>query len=148
MPILFRDALLVCVMLAVSHLGPGAAHAGDSVFDAMKRSCVKEREKYCSFVTERDLRIAACLYAHEDKASAQCAVAIYDGWLAFQVATSMLGKYAQLCRSDLLKHCASVKAGEGRLYDCLVEKRADLSNECRAVLDVAKPELGKLGIAK
>lgn len=143
-----RSLSFVCTLLAMLAAAASMAAAEESVFEVMKKRCVKERESFCSSVSSRDLRIAACLYAHEDKASAQCAVAIYDGWLASQAATAALGKYAQFCRSDLLKYCASVKAGEGGLYDCLLENRPSLSNECQGVLDLAKPELRKLGIAR
>jgi hypothetical protein len=136
------------LVVAFAQLVPASAAADDTIFEVMIQNCTVEREAYCKTVSGGVRRLASCLYAHEDKASAKCAVAIYDGMLAFQVTLATLGSYARTCRSDLLKFCGSVKPGEQRLYDCLVQNKGALAKECEALLDLAKPELDKLGLTR
>lgn len=124
------------------------ARADDTVFSVMMQKCQAERQLYCSNVSAKETRVAACLYAHEDKSSAECAVAIYDAMLALQVTIGNIGGYVRLCRADMLKFCGSVKPGEGRLYACLAENETALSGDCRSVLGPAKQELQNMGIAK
>jgi hypothetical protein len=136
------------LVLAASLFGPGPGAAQGTIFEAMKQGCAKELGTYCKEVGLGEGRLAACLYAHDDKISTQCAVAVYDGMLSLQASLAKLDFYAHACRADLLDHCSSLEIGEGRLYKCLVSKKSALADACRSVLEPAKPELEKLGIVK
>jgi Cysteine rich repeat len=144
-----RAASMFCwLVLAASLFGLGPAAAQGTILEAMKQGCAKELGTYCNAVDRGEGRLAACLYAHDDKISTQCAVAVYDGMLSLQASIAKLDFYAQHCRADLLQHCSSVQIGEGRLYQCLVKNKPTLTDGCRDVLEPAKPELQKLGIVK
>ena len=92
-------------------LGTKFAAGGGELFEPMKQSCARERADYCNAVMPSDTRLALCLYAHEDKLSAPCAVSVYDGMVALHISLNKLSAYAKTCRSDLLKLCASTKWG-------------------------------------
>ena len=99
------------------------------------KACEGDIKKYCSQVTLGDGRLLACMYAHEDKLSVQCDVAIADAadqldWFMDRVRTAI----AQ-CAPDIEKHCANVEIGQGRIFMCLKIKRNELANECKAVVD-------------
>lgn len=139
-----RVALTLCALFA----GTPVSAADDTVFRIMLEKCGAERQTFCGRVAPKDIRIAACLYAHEDKASAECSIAIYDGMLAMQIAIGTVSAYIRNCRADLLKFCATTKPGEGRLYACLVENKSALTNGCREQLDPARTDLEQLGLVK
>jgi hypothetical protein len=144
-----RTALKSCwFVLAACLFGLGPAAAQGTILEAMKRGCAKELGAYCKAVDPGEARIAACLYAHDDKISTQCAVAVYDGMLSLRASVEKLDFYARVCRADLLQHCNSEEIGEGRLYQCLVKNKSALTDGCRSVLDSAKPELQRHGIVK
>lgn len=45
---------------------------------------------------------------------------------------------ARLCRPDIERFCAKVKRGEGRIFLCLSEHRAELQPDCRTTLEAAR----------
>lgn len=45
---------------------------------------------------------------------------------------------ARLCRPDIERFCANVKRGEGRIFLCLSDHRADLKPECRTTIEAAR----------
>ena len=143
-----RTLRLSAFKIAAAILGLGASLAHAQVFEPMKLSCAVERDAYCGAVMPSDARLALCLYAHEDKLSAPCGVAVYDAMVALHVSLNTLSTYAKTCRSDLMKFCASERWGQGRLYNCLDENKEALALECRTALNGARPELQQLGIVK
>jgi hypothetical protein len=92
--------------------------------------------------------MAACLHAHEDKAPAKRAAAIYNRTIALQITIETFGNCVRSCRPGLLKLCGTVKPGEVRLNERLVQTTDLLASLCRKVLEPAKPELAKLVIAR
>lgn len=44
---------------------------------------------------------------------------------------------ARLCRPDIERFCAKVKRGEGRIFQCLSDHRAELQPDCRTTLEAA-----------
>lgn len=45
---------------------------------------------------------------------------------------------ARLCRPDIERFCAKVKRGEGRIFLCLSDHRAELQPACRTTLEAAR----------
>ena len=71
------------------------------------------------------------MMAHEDKISDACYDAMLTAAEGVELAVSNLLRTAQACDQDIEKHCASVEAGEGRIAQCLIDKKAELSTQCR-----------------
>ena len=49
------------------------------------------------------------------------------------------------CGSDIAQFCEGIKAGSGRLYQCLVENKANLTKSCINVLPEAESLLRQAG---
>jgi hypothetical protein len=114
------------------------ALAQDIVSDVQK-GCATEIEQYCNQVMMGEGRLLACFYAHEDKLSGQCQYALYDASARLEHAVSALNYVAGQCEDDIVKHCAGVQAGEGRILECLESNAESVSGPCKqAVADVFK----------
>ena len=110
----------------------------ESLVTTIETGCKTELKSYCSQVTPGEGRIIACLYSRNDKISGRCEYALYDAAAQLERFIDTLSYLAQECNNDLEKYCGSVRAGEGRLAECLLEKNKDkISNRCsQAAKDV------------
>ena len=114
----------------------GSVFAQDPVA-TIETGCVAEIENYCSQVTVGEGRLLACFYAHEDKLSGQCQYALYTASAELEHAVSSLNYVAGQCQADIVKLCANVQAGEGRILECLDSQKETVSAQCKqAVADV------------
>ncbi len=116
----------------------GNAGAIESLIKSIATGCEKELKSYCSKVTPGEGRLLACLYAHNDKISGKCEYALYDAAAQLERFVSALSYVVNECENDLQKYCGSVRAGEGRLAECLLVKNKDkISKRCnQAMKDV------------
>lgn len=97
-------------------------------------ACAADIKKYCSQVTLGNGRMAACLYAHEDKLTDKCDVAVADAADQLDWFLSTVRDAIEACASDIEKHCAKVEAGQGRIFVCLKAKEAELTKTCKPVV--------------
>jgi hypothetical protein len=126
------------ILLAALLLGLGAnLYAQDSIVDTIATGCAAEIENYCSQVSPGEGRMLACFYAHEDKLSGQCQFALYQAANTLDQAVSALQYVATECESDIMKFCAEVQMGEGRIVECLNSNSESVSAACnQAMQDV------------
>ncbi len=111
--------------------------AQDTIVDTVKQGCATEVENYCSQVMLGEGRMLACFYAHEDKLSGQCQYALYQAANTLDQAVNALQYVATECEDDIIKHCAEVQMGEGRILECLRSNSETVSASCtQAVNDV------------
>ena len=123
-------------IITVFLLGSTAIASEESLLEHVREACKEDKEKFCSTVTEGDAeRMLACAYAHEDQLSGKCSYALYQAASALEAATEALRYIAQECGSDVEKHCANVKMGEGRILNCLNDNRGKLAANCNKALD-------------
>jgi len=109
------------------------------IIETVEKGCAVEIEKFCSQVSPGEGRLLACFYAHEDKLSGQCQYALYTASAKLDQAISALDYVASQCRDDMMKHCADVQVGEGRVVECLKANQDSVSADCKqAVNDVFK----------
>lgn len=120
------------------------ASAQQSIQDSIASRCASEISTYCKDVQPKDGRVAACLYAVEDKLSNTCAVHMYKGLVDLRTAIEAHGQ----CISDITRHCGDVAPGEGRLYQCLVSKMPTLEAACAAAVKKSEAEMRQLGFIK
>jgi hypothetical protein len=107
------------------------------IVTTVEQGCEAEIKSFCSQVTPGEGRMLACFFAHEDKLSGQCQYALYTASAQLEHAISALNYVAGQCQSDIMQHCASVQAGEGRILDCLNANSENVSAACKqAVADV------------
>ncbi|MEQ1717818.1 MAG: cysteine rich repeat-containing protein [Hyphomicrobium sp.] len=117
---------------AETQIARDAANKAEAAVEKVLAACEPELKSFCSAVTPGDGRLALCLMAHEDKISDTC----YDGLLdvadGVDLAISNVDRAAKACGPDIEKHCGKVEAGEGRIAQCLIDKKTVLSTACIA----------------
>jgi hypothetical protein len=111
------------------------ALAQNSVVENVVKACQTEIEDYCSQVTPGEGRMLACFYAHENKLTVQCINALYDGMATLERAVEAISYVAGQCREDIQSQCAATVPGEGRIAECLLNKKAELSSRCSGAID-------------
>ena len=117
------------VALAVGLAAPAAQPAD------ILGACEADIAAYCADVTPGAGRIAACLYAHEDKVSVACDAATGDTADVIDQLFERLRVVRTACGDDIRSHCAGVEMGQGRILSCLTERRETLSESCVALVD-------------
>lgn len=124
--------------VAIVSLGlAGNLSAQDTLIDTVANGCKTELATYCKDVKTGEGRILACLYAYADKLSGQCEYALYDAAARLERAVAALTYVAKECEADIVANCAGVKAGEGRVLQCLEKNDAKVSKRCKgAIKDV------------
>ncbi|MGI9514191.1 MAG: hypothetical protein ACR2OL_14915 [Anderseniella sp.] len=116
-------------------------HAQDSVAEMVLDDCALELEDYCEWVSPGRGRIAACLYAHNDRLSKQCAISLRVGLVQFRMILAAIDHVRTQCHSDLDKYCSGVEVGGGRVYRCLSHNNDKLTKSCSAAFAEAKEDL-------
>lgn len=121
--------LVVVCLLAVC--GDAAAQG---ILETVATGCQSELTTYCKDVTPGEGRVLACLYAFQDKLSGKCEYALYDAAARLERAVAALTYAAKECEADLAANCAGVKAGDGRILECLEKNDAKVSTRCKGAL--------------
>ena len=98
-------------------------------------ACEADIASYCAEVEPGDGRIAACLYAYEDKLSEPCDAAMADTADVIDLFFDRLRYVKQQCGEDIRTLCSEVELGQGRLFTCLAEKRSEISAGCGELID-------------
>jgi hypothetical protein len=124
---------IMCALFLI--LGLSAPAYSQDIVTSIEKGCAAEIESFCSQVTMGEGRLLACFYAHEDKLSGQCQYALYDASAQLERAVSALNYVAGQCDDDIMKHCAEVQMGEGRILDCLKANSETVSAACTQAID-------------
>lgn len=104
--------------------------------ETFTEGCQTELTTYCKDVTPGEGRVLACLYAFEDKLTPRCEYALYDSMSQLNRTLTNLSYAINECGDDLEAFCAEIKAGEGRLLDCLNRNESKVSSLCNEALRV------------
>ena len=127
--------IIGAVMVAIGVAGNLSAQ--ESLIDTVANGGKTEIATYCKDVKPGEGRILACLYAYEDKLSGKCEYALYDAAARLERAVAALTYVAKECEADIVANCSGVKAGEGRVLQCLEKNEAKVSKRCKgAIKDV------------
>jgi len=131
-----RHAMVWMVVIGMVLVFSGAVSAQQALIDS---GCQGLRQGAQDVLQGRDAgegRGLACLYAFEDKLSAQCEYALYDAAAQLERVINALAYAANECRDDLTKYCADIKPGQGRLLQCIDKNDAKVSSRCKQALKV------------
>jgi hypothetical protein len=132
-----KRAFLIFWVVAVSLAAVGNLPAQETIIETVANGCKTEIETYCKAVTPGEGRVLACLYAYQDKLSGKCEYALYDAAARLERAVTALTYVAKECEADIVANCSGVKAGEGRVLQCLEKNEAKVSARCKgAIKDV------------
>lgn len=138
-------SLLTASALSIVFLSSGSTTAqtdamgrlkakAEAVVAELKSACEDDFKNYCSGVTAGQARIVFCMLANEDKISDKCVDAVIGIADRIELKMSKLVRTAQACETDINKSCNAVKAGEGRLLQCIRANQEKLSNACRIAI--------------
>jgi hypothetical protein len=128
-----KGAVVMLVMVGWFGMA-GNVCAQQGILESVATGCKAELTSYCKDVTPGEGRVLACLYAFQDKLSGKCEYALYDAAGRLERAVTALTYVATECQPDLVANCAGVKAGEGRLLECLEKNDAKVSARCKGAL--------------
>jgi hypothetical protein len=129
-----KRAFMIIWVVVVSLGVVGSLSAQETLIETVANGCKTEIEAYCKAVTPGEGRILACLYAYQDKLSGKCEYALYNAAVRLERAVAALTYVANECEADLAANCAGVRAGEGRLLQCLEKNDAKVSQRCKGAL--------------
>ena len=133
------ELLAMCVLLVVGASAGMAEEEG--IIDRVEKACQPEIEKYCSQVTPGEGRMLACFYAHGDKLSSRCDYALYQGAVELEQFIEAMVHVATECNDDLMKFCADVEMGEGRVATCLLDHKSEVTEACARAIEDTKLEV-------
>jgi hypothetical protein len=123
--------VMFCIVVLV---GVPAFAQQKGLVDTVVKGCEKELKTYCKKVTPGEGRVLACLYAFSDKLSGRCEYALYDVAVQLEKAVAALSYLANECGDDLRANCSGIKAGGGRLLECLDKNDKKVSSRCKQAL--------------
>jgi hypothetical protein len=102
--------------------------------------CNTELVRYCADVTPGEGRLLACLFAYDDKLSGQCEFALYDAAVRLERALNTITYVMTECNAEIGSHCSKVAVGQGRIAQCLIDRKSELSDACSRALSDAGVE--------
>ena len=127
---LIRKTGNVALMIAVAAIWMSVAAV--HVVEAQGQGpCADDVQKFCKDVHPGAGRIARCLNEHENDLSLACKRQMAE-------VKKRVHEFREACEDDVLRLCAGVKPGGGRIIKCLKEYEYELSPECKAKMDTRK----------
>lgn len=127
-------AILAHPILAQTDFQKQIKAKGEAVANELKISCDDDLKKYCSQVTPGEARTVFCMLAHEDRISDRCTDAVVDLADKIELKMSKLARAAIACEDDLKRECDPIRAGRGRLVQCMRDHKDKLSALCQSEL--------------
>ena len=110
-------AVMLCMGLTAS---PAKAEQGQG-------PCADDLQKFCKDVQPGGGRIAACLKEHEKDLSPVCKRQIAE-------VKKQVHEFQEACEDDVMKLCAGIRPGGGRIFRCLKQHESELSPEGQEML--------------
>ena len=98
--------------------------------ETVEGACAADISNFCGKVTRGEGRLLSCMQAHDDQLSSSCQVAIYRVSRNLEGALNRVERIADACSNDIEKHCGDAE----KIGQCVVEKRASLSQGCQTVV--------------
>lgn len=93
-----------------------------------KGECRTDREKFCGNVIKGNHKgMWQCMKEHENELSEPCKNHIAQ-------VREKSREIKKACKADYKKLCKQVKAGQGRIIQCLKQNEAQLSEGCKSAL--------------
>ena len=135
-----KKAVYVAILIPLA-LAAAGARAEEDIVDYVVKSCKAEIENYCSQVTPGEGLLLACFYAHGDKVSVGCEVALWNAAAVLEEFVAAISHLASACKDDLVAHCGELEVGEGRVAGCLLEHKEEVSEACRQAIEATGLEV-------
>ena len=102
-----------------------------SVSAQESKPCADDAAKFCKGVEPGHGRVAKCMKEHESELSPACKANISK----FK---EEVKEFSEACKEDVQKNCKGIKAGGGRILQCLKKNEATLTPQCKAEMSKGK----------
>ena len=128
---------MISVACMLATLGTSQASAQSNLRDrvsaaveTIEGACAADISNFCGKVTRGEGRILSCMQAYDDQLSRRCQFALYRASRHLEGALNRVEKVADACWTDIEAHCGDAD----KIGQCVVEKRASLSQACQTVV--------------
>ncbi len=146
-----RSIILVVFALTISpsfsqaqtNVSKQVIEKAEAAISKIRKAYAADINSFCSKVTPGEGRLALCMLAHEDKVSDGCFASVFDVADTIDLALSNISRAADVCEKEIDTHCANVEPGQGRVAQCLIDKKSELSSACRGEVAGVKARLAK-----
>jgi len=97
--------------------------------------CREDVQKFCKDIKPGEARIMRCLKEHHDQLSPACKAKGTEMSEKMKEMRKEMGaemkESTEACKADREKFCKDVKMGEGRIMDCMMSHKEELSPACK-----------------
>ena len=125
---------VACLLVTWGALGASAqSNLRDRVSAAVETvegACAADISNFCGKVTRGEGRILSCMQAYDDQLNRRCQFALYRVSRHLEGALNRVERVADSCWNDIEAHCGDAD----KIGQCVVEKRASLSQACQTVV--------------
>ena len=98
--------------------------------ETVEGACAADLKKFCGNLTRGEGRLVLCMQAYDDQLSYRCQFALYRVSRHLEAALSRVDRIAEACWNDIQEKCGDAD----KIEQCVVEKRASLSQPCQTVI--------------
>jgi Golgi apparatus protein 1 len=113
-----------------------------AAIESVQSNCAEDIDSYCAKVLPGEGRIILCMQAHEDHLSRGCQITLYSASRRLEGALHRVEKIADACWTDIEAQCADTE----KIGQCVVQKRALLSDPCQTAVATVRKSLEGLPI--
>ncbi len=105
-----------------------------AALETVEGACGADISNFCGKVARGEGRLLSCMQAHDEQLSRRCQFALYRVSRRLEGSLNRVERISEACGSDIDAHCADAD----RIGQCVVEKRASLSQGCQTVVDTLR----------
>ena len=124
-----KITIATLAILAASYVSVAAAQPAER-----GSACRPDVEKFCKDVKPGKGAVARCLVQHESELSPACRESVAQGRQRAAQARQRVEAFAEACKADAEKLCQGIRPGQGRIANCLIEKKDQVSPGCRQAI--------------
>src|SRR5262249_23286837 len=99
--------------------------------EMVEGACAADLRNFCGNVTRGEGRLVVCMQAYDDQLSRRCQFALYRVSRNLESALNRVSRIADACWNDIQEKCGDAD----KIEQCVMEKRASLSQPCQTVVD-------------
>src|SRR5215468_12753376 len=105
-----------------------------AAIETVEGACASDLKNFCGNVTRGEGRLLQCMQAYDDQLSFRCQFALYRVSRNLQSVLTRVDRVADACWSDIQEKCGDAD----KIGQCIMEKRASLSQPCQTVIDTLR----------
>ena len=98
--------------------------------ETVEGACAADLKNFCGNVTRGEGRLVLCMQAYDDQLSIRCQFALYRVSRGLEAVVSRVSRTSEACWNDIQEKCGDAD----KIEQCVVEKRASLSQPCQTVI--------------